>query len=350
MSKYIPCAARNELYAIRDSYKHIKAGRNLYKRTGFTLVELLVVIAIIGILVGLLLPAVQSAREAARRMQCSNNLKQLALASHNYESAYKRFPGPAGDSLYGYSYQAKLLPFVEQTNLHNLIDYRQPLLQGLPWRPTVNPALAPVVDRPLSVFLCPSDAGDVFYEESGQLWAGSNYVVNAGPGTGLTYCSRSDTNGIAWRGSNVKFGDITDGTSNTLLISETLFGLRGPDTTTLMDHRTQIARVGGAPCVTPAEDLVNQTPSRYEGRRAGQWIRNITYQTFVNGFFPPNAPVPDVSNHGECVSGARSQHTGGVNAALADGSVQFISENVDLAAWRRLHDRRDGLVIEGLFN
>ncbi len=321
------------------------------KRSGFTLVELLVVIAIIGILVGLLLPAVQAAREAARRMQCSNNLKQLALASHNYESAYKRFPGPAEDSLYGYSYQAKLLPFVEQTNLHNLIDYRQPLLQGLPWRPSVNPLLEPIVDQPLSVFLCPSDPGDVFYTERDQRWAGLNYMVNAGPGIGLTYCSRQDTNGIVWRGSNVRFADITDGTSNTMIMSETLFGLRGNDTTELIDYQAQTKRVsGGPPCVTSAEDLVLRAASRYEGRRAGQWIRNITYQTHINGFFPPNSRDPDVTHHGECVSGARSKHTGGVNAALADGSVQFFSENIDLATWRQVHDRRDGEVLEGFLD
>ena len=317
-------------------------------RPAFTLVELLVVIAIIGILVGLLLPAVQSAREAARRMQCSNNLKQLALASHNYESAHKKFPGPADNSLYGYSFQAKLLPFVEQTNLHNLIDYRQPLLQGLPWRPNVNPALIPVVDKPLGVLLCPSDPGEVFYEENGQTWAGLNYMVNAGPGHGLTYCSRSDTNGIAWRGSNVKFRDITDGTSSTILLAETLFGRRGADTTTLMDAQTQVKRVsGGPPCISSAEDLVARAASRYEGRRAGQWIRNITYQTFVNGFFPPNAKVPDVAHHGEAISGARSKHTGGINAALSDGSVHFISENLDLNTWRFLHDRRDNQVVSG---
>lgn len=320
-------------------------------RQAFTLVELLVVIAIIGILVGLLLPAVQSAREAARRMQCSNNLKQLALATHNYESAYKKFPGPAGDSLYGYSFQAKLLPFVEQANLHNLIDYQQPLLQGLPWRPTVNPALIPVVDKPLGVFLCPSDPGEVVYTESGQDWAGLNYVVNAGPGVGLLYCSRADTSGIVWRGSNVKIADLTDGTSNTLLITETLMGRRGADTTTLIDHRTQLKRVsGGPPCVSPAAELVARAGSRYEGRRAGQWIRNITYQTFINGFFPPNARDPDVSHHGECVSGARSQHTGGVNAALSDGSIQFVSQNIDLETWRFLHNRRDGAVLTGFLN
>lgn len=321
------------------------------KRTGFTLVELLVVIAIIGILVGLLLPAVQAAREAARRMQCSNNLKQLALAAHNYESAFKRFPGPAENSLYGYSFQAKLLPFVEQSNLHALIDYQEPLLQGLPWRPTLNPALLPVVDMPLSVFQCPSDPGQVFYVENNQRWAGLNYVVNAGPGTGLTYCSRSDTHGIVWRGSNVRFADITDGTSSTILMSETLFGMRGDDTTDLLDHRTQVKRVsGGPPCVTAAEDLVLRPASRYEGRRAGQWIRNITYHTLINGFFPPNASEPDVSHHGECVSGARSQHTGGVNAALSDGSVHFVSENIDLATWRWLHNRRDDHVLDNFPN
>ncbi|MFN3190274.1 MAG: DUF1559 domain-containing protein [Aureliella sp.] len=321
------------------------------KRSGFTLVELLVVIAIIGILVGLLLPAVQAAREAARRMQCSNNLKQLALASHNYESAYKRFPGPAADSLYGYSFQAKLLPFVEQANLHNLIDWREPLLQGLAWRPTVNPALVPVVDKPLSVFLCPSDPGDVFYTESGQQWAGLNYMANAGPGIDLLYCSRQDTHGIVWRGSNVKFGDISDGTSNTMIMAETLFGLRTGDTTDLIDAQSQIKRVsGGPPCVELAQDLVQRPASRYEGRRAGQWIRNITYHTHVNGFFAPNSFLPDVSHHGECISGARSKHTGGVNVALCDGSVHFVSQNLDLDVWRRVHDRQDGQVLDGFLN
>lgn len=321
-------------------------------RAAFTLVELLVVIAIIGILVGLLLPAVQAAREAARRMQCSNNLKQLALAAHNYESAYKRFPGPAEDSLYGYSFQAKLLPMVEQTSLHNLINYQQPLLVGLPWNPDVNPPLAVVVDNPLSVFRCPSDPGNVYYlDDKGQQWAGGNYQVNAGPGVGFTYCSREDTFGIAWRGSNVKFRDITDGTSNTIVMAETLFGNRGEDTTVLVDYRTQIKRVnGGGPCSVTAEELVARPASRYEGRRAGQWIRNISYQTFVNGFYPPNSREPDVSHHGECVSGARSQHTGGVNVALADGGVHFLSENIDLNTWRILHDRRDGEVVQGILD
>lgn len=315
---------------------------------GFTLVELLVVIAIIGILVGLLLPAVQAAREAARRMSCSNNLKQLALAAHNYESAYGCFPMPAADSLYGYSAQAKLLPFMEQTNVHNLIDYRLPLLVGQPFNPNINPPLRPVVDQLLSVLLCPSDPGDPFYFENDQIWAGGNYLVNAGPGAGMSYCSRDDTFGLFWRGSATRMADVRDGTTNTLLLTETLFGMRGPDTPQLVDYRTQIKRVsGGGPCAAPAEALVPRGSTRFEGRRAGQWIRNITYHTFGNGYFPPNAREPDVSHHGEALTAARSAHPGGVNAALTDGSVRFIAETINLPVWRHLHDRRDGEVLSG---
>lgn len=318
------------------------------QRNAFTLVELLVVIAIIGILVGLLLPAVQAAREAARRMQCSNNLKQLGLATHNYESTHRHLPLPAGDSLYGYSAQAKLLPFVEQTNLHNMIDYQIPLLVGLPWNPTPHPNNFPIIGQQLSLLICPSDPGEPLYEENGAIWSGTNYMVNAGPGIGMTYCSRNDTNGLFWRGSSTRFADITDGTSNTILMAETRFGMRGPDTTMLVDHRTQIKRVsGGGACSAPAEDLVARGSTRFEGRRAGQWMRNITYQTFINGFFPPNAREPDVSHHGEAVAGARSAHPGGVNVALADGSVRLVSDTINLITWRNLHDRRDGEVLSG---
>ncbi len=109
------------------------------KPTAFTLVELLVVIAIIGILVGLLLPSVQAAREAARRMSCSNNLKQIALATHNYESAFKVIPAMTGSS--SYSPQARILPQLEQAGLTDLMDFGQPLLLGPAWMARYNPAL-----------------------------------------------------------------------------------------------------------------------------------------------------------------------------------------------------------------
>ena len=317
-----------------------------YTRTGFTLVELLVVIAIIGILIGMLLPAVQQVREAARRTQCANNIRQLALAAHNFESAHRHFPNPAPGSLEGYSLMAKTLPYVEQANLHDLIDFDQDLLVGLPWAPSINPFYDELVGLRIPVLECPSDSGNPFLEENGTTWAGSNYFGNSGTATGYLYVTSQPTDGIFWRGSETTFALISDGTSNTVLFAETLFGLRGDPTTELLDAQTQQARVsGGAPGSVTAEDLVTQTPTSYEGRRAGQWIRNLPYQSMVNGFFPPNSQDPDVVFHGDSMSASRSNHPGGVNVSLCDGSTRFTRETVDLQTWRRVFQRNDGEVL-----
>lgn len=316
-------------------------------RRALTLIELLVVIAIIGILIGLLLPAVQAAREAARRMSCSNNMKQLAIATHNYHDSHRRFPLSAASSLYGYSAQSKVLPFIERGNLEDLIDFRQPMFTGVPWAPTLNPALSSVAAQEIPVLICPSDAGEVIYEDGqGMQWAGTNYMVNAGPGTGTIYCNQRDTAGLFWRGSATRFRDVTDGTSNTLLLTETLFGLRGEETSSLVDAQRQIKQVsGGSPCSESADDLAARAASAYTGLRAGSWLRNQTYNTMINGYYPPNHFDPDVSHHGDCLMAARSLHPGGVQAALADGSARFISETVELSTWRNLFARNDGQVL-----
>jgi prepilin-type N-terminal cleavage/methylation domain-containing protein/prepilin-type processing-associated H-X9-DG protein len=319
---------------------------NKYRLAAFTLVELLVVIAIIGILIGMLLPAVQQVREAARRTQCANNIRQLALAALNYESAHQHFPTPAAGSLEGYSLIARTLPMVEQANLHALLDFEQDLLQGVPWRPTINPFYTDLVSQRVPVLECPSDNGIPFLEENGATWAGSNYFGNSGTATGVLYVTSQPTDGVFWRGSEVGFGEMTDGSSNTALFAETLFGLRGDSTTELIDAQTQMARVnGGAPGSVTAEVLVAQTPTRYEGRRAGQWIRNLPYQGMVNAFFTPNSSRPDVSFHGDSMSAARSNHPGGVNVSRCDGSVVFVSESVDLPTWRNFFSRNDGQVL-----
>jgi prepilin-type N-terminal cleavage/methylation domain-containing protein len=126
------------------------------RRRGFTLIELLVVIAIIAVLIALLLPAVQQAREAARRAECKNNLRQLGLALHNYESTFSTLPGLTGSS--SFSVQARLLPYLEQSNLQGLIDFRQPLMTGVGFNPSLNPLFVVPARTIVPVFLCPSDA------------------------------------------------------------------------------------------------------------------------------------------------------------------------------------------------
>lgn len=313
---------------------------------GFTLIELLVVIAIIAILIALLLPAVQQAREAARRTQCRNNLKQLALAAHNYHDVHLSFPLQASASLYGYSAQAQLLPYHEQSNLHALIDFRQPLALGLPWRPRMNPAVAQVAGQTLGVLMCPSEAGDPYYVDSnGDRWAGGNYLVNGGSGIEYNYCSR-ENDGLFWRGSRTRFRDITDGTSNTVLMAETLFGNREPDTATLLDPQRQMKRVSlGSPCQPTSDEMLQAPGTRFEGRRAGAWISSTGYHTLIQGYLPPNSVEPDVVHHGEILSGPRSLHTGGAQVSLCDGSVQFISDSVHLPTLHFLFARDDGEVL-----
>ncbi len=316
------------------------------KRHGFTLIELLVVIAIIAILIALLLPAVQQAREAARRTQCRNNLKQLGIALHNYYDVHSAFPLLSADSSYGYSPQAQILPYLEQANLHELIDFNEPLLVGPPWAAQLNSVIAPAAAHVVPVFICPSDPGDVMNQESnGDLYAGGNYLVNGGSGLELNYCTGLN-DGLFWRGSATRFRDISDGTTSTLFMAETLFGLRGDDTTDLVDAQRQLKRVsGGGPCSVDADTLTTFPATRYEGRRAGAWIRSTGYHVLLNAHFPPNADEPDVAHHGEWVSGPRSLHVGGANVLMCDGSVHFMNESIDLPTMRNLFARSDGEVI-----
>lgn len=315
-------------------------------RQAFTLVELLVVIAIIGILVGLLLPAVQAAREAARRMQCSNNVKQIALACHNYESTFKTFP-PGGIVTYAPTanvtatnfctvgssrtqapWSVLILPFIEQSNLYNQFDFGKTFTgsSNIPGQ-TPNRELFGLNNRS---YQCPSDP------DSQSNINNSNYlgVQGGGPttGAGSAPCSTRSgqrvffQNGMIYANSKVTHGAITDGTTNTFLIGESRY------------------------MPTPR--------MRGDGFHAGwasslkadnAWAVPLTFAAAVlqiNGL--PKCGPPDCFDYVSRTFG--SMHTGGCHFGLADGSVQFISQSIDVNTYRFLSIRNDGQVVGSFLN
>lgn len=309
------------------------------RRVGFTLVELLVVIAIIGILVALLLPAVQSAREAARRMQCGNNMKQIVLSVHNHHDAKQYFPhgnynyldstfttpAPYNNMQDRRCWFHDLLPYVEQQNLYNDFDtYMKTNASALGY-----PGLQSVVPS----YVCPSDGNSpklkTFWGGIGTPHQGfsGNMVMCAGndyfnPGG---YLKSAELNGLFFAQSKVTFGDIKDGTTNTVMVSELLLS---PD---LGSHDIR---------------------GRYYNPAHG----GVLFSTRVT----PNTLVPDRFNwcsdnpirQAPCIYtgdnmfvSARSNHPGGVNIGLADGSVRFLNNTIDALLYKNLGSRNGQEVI-----
>ena len=304
-------------------------------RRAFTLIELLVVIAIIAILVALLLPAVQQAREAARRTQCKNNLKQIGLALHNYHDTYNVFPmgnvvrvDPSGD-LYGdgWSYHARILPYIEQTNLYSQVSDVIGTDAGT--QTSAKQVLAGRTTR-IGIFQCPS------HPSGTGSTAKNNYQLstyNAVCGTTSFNNDQMDqltdigyrANGIFFLNSRVRIGDITDGTSNTLMVAEVPDDLRGaPNSMPGSDRRYNFTAGGdGNPPTDATESMIGmETDDPINAN-----TRNAAGQFNGDGEY------------------AGSYHTGGAQFCLADGSVRFISENISMTTYRRLATRDGGEVV-----
>lgn len=340
------------------------------KRAGFTLVELLVVIAIIGILVGLLLPAVQAAREAARRMSCQNNMKQIGLALLNYESATKTFPaaqvagttenigGRYNQAWLSWSGFAMLLPYIEQGNVYNQIDW------GFRWDRNLagNVNNTQGTRSRIPSFTCPSDPGaDVSYTAN---MAPTSYGLSAGPVTHWDM-RRGQRKGLATLYETTKIRDITDGTSNTLAALEQQIGLNSGRWDPNEPGRTMWYRVvtGGG----RLQRSNNRQGRRWNNTQAHMNLINARYETCLNmydqgqgwhgssdeqGRFwaagrvfwgpwlttligPNKGPSCDEDNSVTTmtIKESSSWHTGGVNVVKADGSVTFVTENIAQAVW-----------------
>ncbi|GAB6166257.1 DUF1559 domain-containing protein [Thermostilla marina] len=315
---------------------------------GFTLVELLVVIAIIGILIALLLPAVQAAREAARRASCTNNLKQIGLALHNFENVHKEYPASyGGPKNTDWSGQALLLPYLEQGNLYEHIDFDQP------YSAAVMPDGSPLSAHRVDTYVCPSEIRAEVRLEGG---LPKHFPINYGLNLGTWFVYDPVTK----RGGDGAFrpyfghspADFIDGLSNTFALAEVK----------AYTPYYRNAAITPAPPMpdTPAEVCPLGGSFKTESGHT-EWVDGRAHQVGFTTVFTPNTKVVcsvggkeydlDWTNQQEGKSDSvptyaavtsRSYHPGGVNVLLMDGSVQYVQETIERSVWRALSTRRGG--------
>ena len=332
------------------------------QRSAFTLVELLVVIAIIGILIGMLLPAVQQVREAARRITCANNLRQIGLATLNYESAFMKFPESYrrpqnAPTNRGWSAQALLLPYLDQGNLSANINFD---LEYVEPTQTVDLGNGPqlLASARIPSYICPSEImdqvridGDTGDPEHYPL----NYAANAGVWFVFDPANGSTGQGALTTSRGNSISSFSDGTSNTMFFGEVKAytpyfrnaGMTGD--IDIPTDPTAVAGMGG--------DFKSETGHT-------EWVDGRAHQTSFTSVFTPNTLVPHDAGSGEvdvdwtnqqegnsdtartyAAITSRSFHTGGVNTVRADGSVSFVSDSISLITWQALSTRNGGEVV-----
>ncbi len=325
---------------------------------GFSLVELLVVIAVVGILIALLLPAVQAAREAARRMQCANNIKQLALAVHNYENSNRVFPPTfcwnkvSGDKGGNWSALARIMPFVEELSLYQGINFK------VDYKTVMFPpgSTTPLMTNRIAAFMCPSEPNDTARLNASGIpdaYPG-NYVFNEGPWLIYDWANNRGGPGAFHPNSRLAHKAYIDGTSKTLMMSEVktftpLYRDAGSVPASMPSDPASICGMGGTAKMGP-------TPNDNSGHV--EWVDGKANHTGFTTTFAPNTRVEctngalkydvDWVNQRESTSAtiptyaaitARSHHPGMVNAALMDGSVRTVTDEIDIVIWRALSTR-----------
>lgn len=331
-------------------------------RAAFTLVELLVVIAIIGLLIALLLPAVQAARESGRRTQCLNNLKQLGLAMQMYEGANRAYPpsrcwnGVIGVDGGDFSAQARILPYVEQGNLYDFIDFK------LPYDDNVFPDGTPLSVKRIPDLLCPDESNDTPLIEGG---AAKHYPLNYAVNAGVWFVYDPSTNrggpGVFFQNSRMTSGMIRDGLSSTLCMAEVkafqgYYGGSNPNPPMPLDP-SAVCGLGGA---------ANFGPAFPDNTGHVEWVDGRNPQTCFTTTFTPNAKVlcdvggttydldwtTDLEGLPTPVAifsaiTSRSYHSGIVNVSMMDGSSRSIADTISLPVWQALSTRAGREIIPG---
>jgi prepilin-type N-terminal cleavage/methylation domain-containing protein len=328
--------------------------------SAFTLVELLVVIAIIGVLVALLLPAIQAAREAGRRSQCLNNVRQLALAALNYEQAHGRLP--VGRTVpKPWSQFVRMLPYLEQSAIYGMVDFDENIS---------NAQFDSLRKQDMNVFLCPSDPEDRLQdlgdEESQWDWGRNSYRGNSGndvgrmTGTGGPSRQVEQNNGVFVTNRWIKMADIVDGTSQTAMFSEMVRGdgddrrVELPGDWFRISEGNLTAQQVYTAClaVNPYAMNTQQTQFSKSGRN---WVRGNFVTTRYNHIMPPNerscarkdggGMLGTSFNDDGGATTASSRHGSGVNLTRVDGSSHFVSDAVQIHVWQALGSRDGGEVV-----